>query len=126
MTASCAAVLGGRFTIPFVCDYVKPFVRSNHSSIHKDEALVYQLAAKYLLSGALEWCPKDRSNAWGLPQGIQCICPLGLVPKNSSSEPGRIIHDLRELNEWIWPWPTSMKSLGACADLLLSPGAFRF
>lgn len=117
MTMAARTVVGGRFTVPLI-DYVEPFEVPNHKTLEQDEEMVERIIIKYLYTGALELCP-----AGWTPK---CVSALGLVPKNDVDEPWRLIHDCRPVNRHIHAWPTSMKSMGSSAHLLLTPKCFTF
>jgi hypothetical protein len=96
---------------------VQPQRRSNLGSIDKDAALLFKLAAKYLVTGALEYCPPGHE-----PDNI---IPLGLVDKKDPEEPFRIIADARCTNPYLKPWRSKMTGMKAAARLF-DPVVFAF
>ena len=81
----------------------------NLKSVAEDKPLLYKMIAKYLISGALEWCPPGSE-----PMNL---IPLGLVPKNDPEELWRVIADGRCMNGDLLPWQTPMTGMGASAGL---------
>jgi hypothetical protein len=70
---------GGAF-IPTTAGGIIPQTRKNLGSAEYDRPLLYRLIAKYLISGALEYCHDIQSR----PDNI---LPLGLVAKRDLDEP---------------------------------------
>jgi len=81
LDATCRAILDGRFYFPAKPGGITPVMRPNLRSVEEDKPLLFKMIAKYLISGALEWCPPGAE-----PQNL---IPLGLVPKNDDEDPWR-------------------------------------
>ena len=114
---TCRAILDGKFYFPARPGGVNPVMRPNLRSVEEDKPLLYKMVAKYLITGALEWCPPGTE-----PQNL---IPLGLVPKNDEEEPWRVIADGRQMNDDLLPWQIPMTGMQASAGLF-SRGAYCF
>jgi hypothetical protein len=117
LDATCRAILDGRFYFPAKPGGITPVMRPNLRSVEEDKPLLFKMIAKYLISGALEWCPPGAE-----PQNL---IPLGLVPKNDDEEPWWVIADGRQMNEELLPWQIPMTGMQASAGMF-SRGAFCF
>ena len=104
------SVLTEGFVIPRLPHALEPSYQRNHPTVRNDPALIDRIVAKYLLGGVIEQIPK------GLPPPT-VIHPLGLVPKKSTEEPWRIIHDCRGDNSTIVRWPSRLTGVTASAYL---------
>ena len=103
-------VLTEGFVIPRLPHALEPSYQANHPTTRNDPALIDRIVAKYLLGGVIEQVPR------GHPPPM-IIHPLGLVPKKSSDEPWRIIHDCRGDNATIVRLPTRLAGITASAYL---------
>lgn len=109
LDGTCRAILNGRFYFPTRPGGIAPSLRPNLGSVNEDKPLLYKMIAKYLISGALEWCPPG--------QEPLNLIPLGLVLKKDPEEPWRVIADGRAMNTDLLPWQTPMVGMGASAGL---------
>ena len=104
---ACQAILDGKFYFPTAKQRVAHCSHPNLKSVDEDKTLLYRMICKYLISGALEYCPPGFK-----PTNL---VPLGLVPKKDVDEPFRIIADGRQMNEYMLPWKTKMTGMAASA-----------
>jgi len=75
------------------------------------------MICKYLISGALEYCPPGFKPT--------SLVPLGLVPKKDVDEPFRVIADGRQMNEYMLLWKTKMTGMAASARMFVR-GSYAF
>ena len=108
---ACQAILDGKFYFPMVKESVAHCSHPNLKSIEEDKALLYRMIYKYLISGALEYCPPGFR-----PTNL---VPLVLVPKKDVDEPFRVIADGRQMNEYMLPWKTKMTGIAASACMFV-------
>ena len=114
---ACQAILDGKFYFPTVKEGVTHCSHPNLKSVDEDKALLYRMICKYLISGALEYCPPGfrPSN----------LVSLGLVPKKDVDEPFCVIADGRQMNEYMLPWKTKMTGMAASAGMFVR-GSYAF
>jgi len=98
---ACQTILYGKFYFPTAKQGVAHYNHPNLKSVDEDKTLSYRMICKYLISGALEFCPPGFK-----PTNL---APLGLVPKKDVDKPFRVIADGRQLNEYMLPWKTEMR-----------------
>lgn len=100
------AILHEGFVIPRAGRPPPPTHEQNHPTVDNDPALIDRIIAKYLLCGIVEHVPASSPP----PQAVHA---LGLVPKKSTDEPWRIIHDCRPENRSVIDWPTNLAGTAA-------------
>ena len=111
-------ILTEGFVIPRKPHRLEPIAAHNHTTVDQDPALINSIVAKYILGGVVEQLPRGAA-------APSVVHPLGLVPKKSTEEPWRIIHDCRGDNQTIVKWPSHLHGLAASA-FLFSSRAFAF
>jgi len=114
---ACQAILDGKFYFPTVKEGVVHCSHPNLKSVEEDKALLYRMICKYLISGALEYCPPGFR-----PTNL---VQLGLVPEKDMNEPFRVIADGRQMNEYMLPWKTKMTGMAASAGMFVR-GSYAF
>jgi hypothetical protein len=104
------AILTDGFVIPRVGRPAHPVHVDNHPTVRNAPDLIDRIVAKYLITGIAELLPPGHPP----PAGIHA---LGLVPKKSTEEPWRLIHDCRPENIDVIDWPSQLHGLSASSYL---------
>ena len=113
LTAAARAILEGKGAFPLASGDIPPFDRPNLPTCKYGEDVIDTLIAEYLITGAFEYCPPGKEP--------RCISPMGLVVKKTSPF-WRLVIDMRQVNEYMARWPSTMSGLAANA-LFFNPGA---
>jgi len=114
---ACQAILDGKCYFPTAKQGVAHCSHPNLKSVDEDKTLLYRMICKYLISGALEYCPPGFK-----PTNL---VPLGLVPKKNVDEPFRVIADGRQMNEYMLPCKTKITGMAASAGMFVR-GSYAF